>query len=915
MPRPFDRGTATPALRFAAPSGQRVEKLEDRVCLGSVLPGPSVIGATIPAVAEFDPAGAPSVEQTPAWFERSEGVVDIRYDFRDAAGHANEITAEQQALAEEALRLWCDATGGRVRFTRDVAADSSKIVTIGVGSLSAVGEASRVGGTLGVGGGGIAPGTEQAPVVTGLIWLDRAERWDNRIGNGDPAGTVDFFTVMAHEAGHVLGLSDAAAGLMAADYGGERSASSISDALAVAQPLYMPLASGNGATGVPLSPLVDVAAAQLTQGEVQATLDYASRVTPSNDAIIAIVDRSGRILGVRVEQEVLDTITDPATLVFAIDGAVAKARTAAFFSNGDPNNVDPKHAPFGTVGPLTSRVIRFISQSTVTEREVESNPNIADPNSTVRGPGFVAPIGLGAHFPPEIPNTPPVDLFGIEHTNRDSITHPGDDGVRGTADDFQLRGRFNIDPNFVAPGQELFAPESYGVASGLLPNAQSRGIATLPGGVPLFSDETGPGGLPDGIGDTLIGGIGVFFPGPDGFATHEQGFIPGIGQTEFDRTNAYKVLEAEYIALVAAGGSSIANIEVPGFKPGNHPVQRLDLPFGRIDLVGIQLQIAGPGAGNDGLEKLLTFIRKNGLEGGPSSGADQRVTAGGDLYLDGLAVPEGWLVLPHDSAVDNITAADVERIINEGIATAEITRAAIRLDAGDVSPGARTRMVMAVTDTTGEILGLYRMKDATVFSIDVAVAKARNTAYYADPNDLQEVDRIENVPRGAAATNRTFRFVAEPRFPDGVVGTQPPPYSILNDPGIDPRTGENLGAPAPASAFQSVLGYDAFNPMTNFRDPGDAGVVAGTVPVVGTTNRANQNGIVFFPGSTALYRDGQALIGGFGVSGDGVDQDDVVTFLASEDYHPDGRTVTRADQTFVRGVRLPYVKFNRNPFG
>ena len=50
---------------------------------------------------------------------------------------------------------------------------------------------------------------------------------------------------------------------------------------------------------------------------------------------------------------------------------------------------------------------------------------------------------------------------------------------------------------------------------------------------------------------------------------------------------------------------------------------------------------------------------------------------------------------------------------------------------------ARTRMVFAVTDLTGNVLGLFRMPDATVFSIDVAVAKARNVAYYADPTQLQ----------------------------------------------------------------------------------------------------------------------------------------------------------------------------------
>jgi len=37
-------------------------------------------------------------------------------------------------------------------------------------------------------------------------------------------------------------------------------------------------------------------------------------------------------------------------------------------------------------------------------------------------------------------------------------------------------------------------------------------------------------------------------------------------------------------------------------------------------------------------------------------------------------------------------------------------------------------MVIAVGDVDGKILALYRMPDATFFSVDVAVAKARNVA-------------------------------------------------------------------------------------------------------------------------------------------------------------------------------------------
>jgi uncharacterized protein GlcG (DUF336 family) len=665
------------------------------------------------------------------------------------------------------------------------------------------------------------------------------------------------------------------------------------------------------------------AAAQLDAAEVEQLLQRGAAASASGDAIIAVVDRSGRILGVRVEGDALAQIPDEPTLVFAIDGAVAKARTAAMFSNGDPTN--------GTLAPLTSRTVRFISQSTVTQREVESSPNVdggsaaAALASTGRGPGFVAPIGLGGHFPPDIPFTPLVDLFGIEHTNRDSNLHPGPDGVKGTADDIDLRtttdvmgrerGRFNIDPAFVPVGHELFAPESYGHAenSNRLPDAQSRGIATLPGGVPLFRDTNG-----DGVGDTLVGGIGVFFPGADGFASHEQAFVPGVGQSTFERTNAPRVLEAEYIAYAAAGGSlSAQRFGIAGAKIGAiggvAPVSGLDIPFGRLDLVGVTLEVFGPIAGPLGLEQLLRAGGQLGV-GSAASGADQPLLFSADgLHRDGEVVPAGWLVEPHDSSIaGGISAAEVEEIIEEGIAAAEEIRAAIRLPLGS-----RTRMVFAVTDTNGEVLGLYRMQDATTFSLDVAVAKARNVAYYADAAALQPEDYVpvrdadDNVlPPGTAFTNRTFRFIAQPRFPSGIDGTAPPPFSILNDDSLDVASAENLASPAAVSEFQSALGYDAFFPMTNFRDGGDAGVVAAAGP---DQSVANQNGVVFFPGSTPLYRNG-VLIGGLGVSGDGVDQDDVVTFLGSLGFRADGNAL-RADQTFIDCVRLPYQKFLRNPVG
>ena len=619
---------------------------------------------------------------------------------------------------------------------------------------------------------------------------------------------------------------------------------------------------------IPAQPPADTAS--LTPTDVDALLKRAAAATPSDSAIVAVVDREGNILGVRVEGNVSPVLTNPnntSTLVFAIDGAVAEARTGAFFANDQ--------------APLTSRTIEDISQSTITQREVQSNPSITDPNSTVAGPGFVAAVGINAHFPPGVPDTPQVDLYNIEASNRDTTVK---DGVT-------LAERFNADPAFVPAGQNLPSPNSYGYVSGLEPNAQPRGIGTLPGGVPIYEhvDPNDPNSPLE-----LVGGIGVFFPGTTGYATEE---------------NSSLSLQAEAIALAAVGGSStLSSPDLPAgsFYFANKPlggvtVPQFDLPSGQINLVGITLDIFGPG-GPNGPDVLLNELTQLGLgQGDPLSGLDYPVVPGqvptkplanqvdAAVNTNGTAVPEGWLVTPH--AGGGLSADDVERIVAQGITQALQTRAAIRLPLDS-----HTAMTFAVTDSNGDVLGLYRMSDSTYFSIDVAVAKARNVSYYADPSQLQPIDQLPGVAAGTAFSSRTFRYLADARFPEGIDGAPPGPFSILNDGHVDPVTGANIGAPLPASAyFNTVQGNDAFNPGTNFHQPASL----------------NQNGIIFFPGGVPLYKNGQ-LVGGLGVSGDGVDQDDVVTYGASKGYGPPPGVQT-ADDVIFDGVRLPYQKFNRQP--
>ena len=83
------------------------------------------------------------------------------------------------------------------------------------------------------------------------------------------------------------------------------------------------------------------------------------------------------------------------------------------------------------------------------------------------------------------------------------------------------------------------------------------------------------------------------------------------------------------------------------------------------------------------------------------------------------------------------------------------------------------------------------------------------------------------------------------------------------------------------------------------------------------------NGVQIFPGSVPVYR-GNVLIGGVGVSGDGIDQDDMIGFLGLNNAGKrvgnlgNAPAAIRADQIVVNlgneSVRLRYINCPVAPF-
>jgi len=355
----------------------------------------------------------------------------------------------------------------------------------------------------------------------------------------------------------------------------------------------------------------------------------------------------------------------------------------------------------------------------------------------------------------------------------------------------------------VPPSLALGGGFGLGILTGKANNMDSDPNAVNPGGVPIFYK---------GI---VLGGVGVV--------------------TSSSNTN---------VAEFAAFTGSLAQRPATGDNLGPTPP-----PPGVVFIGGIALPFVNQST------------RPAGMSAGPVAGTGSFLVAPANSQGQ---PPEGDLITPINGPMGGLSAADVTTILNNAEATANTTRAAIRLP-----PGSRARMVIAVADLDGTIIGLRRMVDSTIFSIDVAASKARNMVYFNSA--ARTAADLTDVPTGTAVTNRTISFGAMPFYPPGIDGSQPGPF------------------------FNLYL-QDLANPCTQGAQIGPA--------------NANKSGIVFFPGSAGLYRNG-VLIGGLGISGDGVDQDDFVTNGGTKGF--EAPLAIRADQVIDRNVRLPYMKFPRNP--
>jgi uncharacterized protein GlcG (DUF336 family) len=479
-------------------------------------------------------------------------------------------------------------------------------------------------------------------------------------------------------------------------------------------------------------------------------------------------------------------------------------------------------------------------------------------------------------------------------------------------DAFSTRSaRFIIQDHFPTPIKGTPGGPLYGVQfSNLIGSdivANAPGISGDPGGVPLFIDGEPVGGI--GVaGDfhDTAARSDLLDLTPAYNANPERRVFAGKEESDLDEQIALAGAQG-YMAAKTIGANfiSIDGLALPFITDKPRNVAKTQ-PLKNITRAGLgSTRAAAP------------FKANADLLSTPSVPYPTAAFAGvtGQLKRQDLSVPvedrDYGIVSSNDtdgdgdllSTDDRLSYRDVNRIIERAVSKASTTRAGIRLPIDKP-----VSVHITVVDRDGDLLGAFRMNDGTNFSFDVAVQKARTAAFFSDD--------------AHAFSTRAVGFLSQQFFPIGIEGDTGPLYHLQN--GL-------------SSVFQ-----------------GDKLVQTLALPAGTRSGEKNplRNGITTFAGGVPLYKNGQ-FVGAIGVSGDGIDQDDLTAYSGAgnmnaplairsdnlprdeiRDFIADrteamldlfGRkrngklqigevTLASVQQKLKKlDFRLPYVKFPRNP--
>ena len=467
------------------------------------------------------------------------------------------------------------------------------------------------------------------------------------------------------------------------------------------------------------------------------------------------------------------------------------------------------------------------------------------------------------------------------------------------------------------PCSDLSARYAANGAQALIgPKRSPLGLAADPGGLPLYKNGV------------LVGGIGVMSDG-------DYGFDPEIQDVDTD--------DEELVAVAGSSGFSAA----ASIRAERITVDGTTLRFTDRDVESLKSVPASAPAFTaiDGrIGNLIAFpgyygvaaIQPGAAYGSEASGIRKATTAEFDnpdafILTNGSGANRYTPRAATDAAdvAQPLTAAEVRALLEEAFKIMTRARAQIRqpLDS-------RAQVTISVVDTRGAALGVVRGPDAPIFGTDVSLQKARTVAFFSgshagtdlsaatfpsgvpDNNVRDFVSRTNSFIGDAgflagkfAITDRAIGNLARPYFPDGEVAQGPGPLS---------RPIANF-SPFSTGLQTALIIQNLVQVLTQGETPQQCTFLPDSNP----GQKRLANGLQIFPGGEPIYR-GNVLIGAIGVSGDGIDQDDMIGFLGI--FNAGSRLGTfgeapaaiRSDQILVavgaQRVRLRYVNCPFAPF-
>jgi uncharacterized protein GlcG (DUF336 family) len=403
------------------------------------------------------------------------------------------------------------------------------------------------------------------------------------------------------------------------------------------------------------------------------------------------------------------------------------------------------------------------------------------------------------------------------------------------------------------------------------PRRSPLGLSADPGGFPLYKNGV------------LVGGVGVAADGDYGFDRNILDIDDDAEEAiAFAASTGFAAPEDIRAERVSVDGTTLRFSDASSGTLRTTPTSApafASLPAG----TGSFTPVTGYYAGGGALAGQVYGAESSGLR--LASSAEFSI-AGAMVLSDGVGQGRFPIRGGTDGAdgLTPLSATEVRAVLEEAFTIMSRSRAQIRrpLDS-------RAQVSISVVDSRGQILGIVRSPDAPIFGIDVSVQKARTIALLSGPAAASDllgdpsadvrgfVQKVRDfLPSSTALTGQTafaaksIGNLARPFFPDGEVGRPNGPLSRpitewsplstgLQSALVLTNIGQHLGFVTGASATDTPQ-------RCTF------------LPEVAPGQNRAQNGIQIFSGSVPIYR-GNRLVGSIGVSGDGIDQDDMISFL------------------------------------